>query len=70
MDHGVIFQLERPGVVGVSSLARTLNDLKTRGNIHDWHPGRWKNGRAQTRIEIVFDDDHDAQCAQEALQQH
>ena len=58
---GIAHDIRTP-LTGMVALAGFLDDLKRRGVIADWHPGRWDNYLKQ-RITILFESPADADAA-------
>jgi hypothetical protein len=57
-----VYAVSPPNLPGLNRLAARLNELKSDGEISDWHLGRWTDA-SKTRHVILFDNAADAAAA-------
>ena len=57
-----VFTVTPPGLSGMVKLGSFLDGLKRKGEIGEWHPGRWESWRRE-RTTIGFDSLADAATA-------
>lgn len=56
------FLVNPPNLRGLNRLAQRLNELRSCGDILDWHLGGWIDGK-KTKHGILFDQEQDATLA-------
>ena len=60
------FCVNPPNLQGLNRLAQRLNELRSCGDILDWHLGGWIDG-AKTKHWIRFDQEQDAAVAKSKI---